>query len=181
MDLGIDKTKLLQYKAALIKLLGEPAKMRLALVGVLTGLAIVAIYMPLSDQIDQNQRLLAAEKKRFDVIKDVESLRREVALCRPRIGQKSDTNEWVNYLLGGMRQARVKLRDMGLKEPQRIGPYKAISLSVEVQGEYGQLKKFVEWLDQSERLLRVDTVRIERLPNGVVMKLYVLGLVKKDA
>ena len=181
MNLGIDKAKLLQYRAQVVRLLGEPVKMRLAVTVVLAGLGAGAVYMPLSDQIDGTRRLLAVEQKRFEAIKDVESLRREVDSYRSRISDKSDTNEWVRYLLAGSRQAQVRLRGMEARDPAKVGPYKAITLIVEIEGAYGQLKQFVEWVEQSDRLLRVDTLRVEKQPGTLLMKVYILGLVRKNA
>jgi hypothetical protein len=181
MDVGIDKAKLLQYKAQVVKFLGHPAKMRIALLTVMLAVAIGGIYMPLSDKIVLQRRLIATEKKRLDCIRDVESLRRETQLYSPRIDANSDTNEWVRYLLDGCRHSRVRLRDMQSKEPQGIGPYTAVSLVMEVQGQYVHLKAFLEWLEQSNRLLRIETVRLEKLPDVVTMKVHVLGLVGKRA
>ncbi len=181
MSLSSDKARLLQYKAQVVKLLGDPMKMRLAIVVAVTGLAGLGIYMPFSDSIDQQRRLVAAEQKRLSVVQDVESLRQQVADYQKRISGQSDTNEWVQYLLAGSRSTNVKLRNMESKEPQKVGPYKAVSLAVEVQGTYPQMKQFIEWLDRSERLLRLDMVRLEKMPDLIVMKVYVLGLVRKGA
>ncbi|MCE5328532.1 MAG: hypothetical protein LLG01_19185, partial [Planctomycetaceae bacterium] len=63
-----DKERLLQYKAQIVKLLGDPLKMRLAIVVVVTLAAALGIYMPFSDSIEQQQRLVAAEKKRLSVV-----------------------------------------------------------------------------------------------------------------
>jgi hypothetical protein len=181
MDLGLDKAKLAAYKAQVTRLLGDPLKMRLAVVVGITGLAIGAVYLPLTDRIDQRRAQVAAEVKRFETIKDVEGLRHEVAQYRPRVSENGDTNDWVQYLLGGLRETKARLRDMEIKEPRNVGPYRAIALVVEVEGTYPQLKQFVEWLDQSERLLRIDGVRFERMPTGIGMKVTILGLVPKHA
>ncbi|MCE5325310.1 MAG: hypothetical protein LLG01_02735 [Planctomycetaceae bacterium] len=181
MSLASDKARLMQYKAQIVKLLGDPIKMRLAIVTAVTLVAALAIYMPFSDEIAQQQRLVAAEKNRLALVQDVENLRKQVCDYQSRIGDKSDTNEWVQYLLAGSRAAKVKLRNMESKEPQKVGPYKAVSLAIEVQGTYPQMKQFIEWLDRSDRLLRLDMMRLEKMPDLIVMKVYVLGLVRKSA
>ena len=48
-------------------------------------------------------------------------------------------------------------------------------------GPSAQLKAFVEWLDQSDRLLRVESVRFEKMPGAILMKINVLGIVRKNA
>lgn len=181
METGIDKAKLLQYKASLAKALGEPAKMRLAVVAGFLLVGIALVYYPLSDQIEQKRLQLSAEQKRAALIQEVEAIRKQVALYRPHIGEHSDTNEWVQFLLAGSRSCQVRLRNMESREPQTVGPYKAVCLAVELEGTYPQLKAFVEWLEQTDRLLRVDTVRFEKMPNALIMKVYILGLIKRNA
>jgi len=181
MDFGIDKAKLQQYKAQVTKLLGHPAKMRVALLVAMTALAVGAVYMPLSDRIEEQRRLISTEKKRLESIREVETLLKEVKQYALRIDAKSDTNEWAQYLLDGSRQAKVRLRDMQSKEARMVGPYSAITLVLEVHGQYPQLKQFLEWLEQSDRLLRVDMVRVEKLPDTLTMKVQILGLVRKNA
>ncbi len=181
METGIDKEKLLQYKAVVLKHLGDRTKLRLSVVFALTFLAFVGVYTPLSDRIDEKRLQAAREKQRLEIIGDVESLRREINSFRGRIPEGSDTNEWVQYVLGGLREVRVKLRDMSCQPPQKVGPYRTVTLSVEVEGTYAEMKQFVEWLEQSDRLLRVDSSQLQKKSNNIVMRLVLLGLVRKNA
>jgi Tfp pilus assembly protein PilO len=181
MDTGLDKAKLLQYHAQIAKLIGDPAKMRLAVVLAATALAIGAVYYPLSGQIEQERVEVESQKKRLETIQAVESLRRDVKAFRSRVDKQSDTNEWVQYMLAGSRQIGVRLRSMETKDPRKVGPYLAVPLTMEMQGTYLQLKSFVEWLDQSERLLRIDALRLEKTPGFIIMRVNVFGLVPKNA
>ena len=181
MDLGLDKAKLLRSKSQIAALIGDPIKMRLAVVFAVAALGVGGIYYPLSGQIAEKRAAVAAEKERLETVQQVESLRRDVTEFRSRIGKQSDSNEWVQYLLDGSRKIGVQLRGMEIKEPRKIGPYMAVSLQMEVQGTYPQVQSFVEWLDQSDRLLRVESLRLEKTPNIILMKIYVLGLVQKNA
>jgi hypothetical protein len=70
---------------------------------------------------------------------------------------------------------------MESSEPRRVGPYRAVTLSMEIEGIYPQLKGYVEWLEKSERVLRIDSVRFEKRPQNLLMKIIVLGLVPKNA
>ncbi len=181
MDFGFDKTKLLQYKAVALKHLSDPVKLRLAVVSALTLLSIICAYVPLSGQITKRTAMLGVEKRRLDAIKEVEALRREAESYRGRISPNADTNEWVQYILGGLRKVNLKLRDMESKQPRKIGPYRAVTLTVEVAGPYSKIKAFMEWLEQSDRLLRVHSIRIEKQPKNLLMKIVLLGLVHKNA
>ena len=181
MNLGIDKAKLQEYKAGIAKALADPAKMRLAVVFLVAGVAVGAVYMPLSGRIDEARLKASAERNRAEAIQGVETLWTEANFYRPRIGQNADTNDWVQYLLAGSRRIPVRLRDMQNREPMKVGPYKAVTFTLEVDGTFTQLKQFTEWLEQSERLLRIDNLRLERQPNSLMMRLQVLGLVQKSA
>ena len=181
MELGLDKTKMVQYKAVVADHLRDPVKLRLGVVTVLTAVAIVGVYLPLSGRIQRTRRQLSAERIREQSIAEVEKLREQVEAYRGRISGHSDTNEWVQYLLEGLRGSQVKLRDMASKKPRPVGPYAAVTLSMEIEGTYPRLKSFVEWLECSERVLRVDAVRLEKRKESVVMKIAVLGLIQKNA
>jgi Tfp pilus assembly protein PilO len=181
METGLDKEKLLHYKAVVLKHLSDRTKLRISVAFSLTFLAVVGVYSPLSDRIRQKKAQVATEKQRREVIVDVEALRREINSFRGRVPEGSDTNEWVQYVLGGLREVRVKLRDMSSKPPQRVGPYRTVTLSLEVEGTYAEMKRFVEWLEQSDRLLRVDSSQLQKKPNNLVMRLVLLGLVRKNA
>lgn len=181
MDLGLDKTKLDKYKALLVKYLGEPVRLRLAVMLALVGVAAGAGYLPLSHRIEQQRRDLDAEVNRAELIRQVESFRKQIEGYQDRLSAKSDTNEWVKFVLGGLRQTQVKLRDMESKEPVKVGPYRAVVLTVEANGTYPQLKRFLEWLEMSPRLLRVDSVRFEKRADEVIMRVMILGLMKGDA
>ncbi len=179
MDTGITKEQLLRYKAIATAHLSDPVKMRLAVIVGITAVAVMAVYKPLADGIETKQQQLVAQKKRADLIAGVEALRKQAGVYRPRISEKSDTNEWVQYILTGLRKSGVKLRDMSSRQPRKVGPYKAIVLTVEVQGNYKTVKKLMEWLEQSDRLLRVDSIRCQKKLGSIEMKISLLGLVGK--
>lgn len=181
MEAGISKEQLLRYKAIAMVHLSDPLKMRLVVIIGMTAIAIMAVYRPLVGQIETKQRQLVSQKKRAGLIANVEALRKQTKIYRPRIGEKSDTNEWVQYILRGLRKSGVKLRDMSSRQPRKVGPYKAIVLTVEVQGNYKAVKSLMEWLDQSDRLLRVDTIRCQKKLGSIEVKVILLGLVGKSA
>ena len=179
MDLGIDKAKIVQYKALLEQYLSDPVKLRLTTVGGLFILAVVLIYMPLSKKIDETKRFLAAEKERSGYIADCEKLQKQAAVFRALMEEKSDTNQWVQYMLEGLGKFQVKLRGMESKQQRKVGPYRAVVFSMEIEGPYPELKKFVEWLESSQSLIRIDSLQFEKGPKNLLMKILVLGIVTK--
>ena len=159
METGIDKAKLMQYKALAEQHLSDPMKLRLTVVGGLLVLTIALVYIPFSKEINQCKKLISAERERNNNIVDCEKLQKDVVVFRALIGEKSDTNEWVQYLLGGMSKFKIKLRGMESKQQRKVGIYKAIVLSMEIEGSYPELKNYVEWVESSERLIRIDLLQ----------------------
>ena len=181
MDTGIDKEKLLAYKAMAVKHLSDPIKLRLTIIGVALLIAMMAVYSPMSDKIRSNRGDLAESERRFETIRDVEILRKEIIGYQDRIPQHADTNEWVRYILDGLRGVQLKLRDMESRQQRKVGPFRTVTLSIEVEGAYPKLQAFMEWLDTSDRFLRVDSINLEKQPDTLVMKVLILGLVRKNA
>jgi Tfp pilus assembly protein PilO len=181
MDVGIDKAKLLHYKEIAMRHLSNPVKLRLTTIFLLVALAIGTIYMPLSKRIQEARKQLADERERNKKITDIDKLSKCMNMYRNRIDKHSDTNEWVQYILDGLQNFKVRLRTMESHEPRRVGPYRTVTLSMEIEGKYADLKAFIRWLDTTERMLRIDSMRFEKRPANLLMKVIVLGLVPKNA
>ncbi len=179
MELGLDKAKIMRYKVLVEQHLSDPVKLRLATLGCLLILIVVVAYMPLSKEIEGNKKLLSAEKERSGYIADCEKLQKQVAIFRALIYEKSDTNEWVRYLLDGLRKFQVKLRGMESKQQRKVGPYRAVAFSMEIEGTYPELKTYVEWLESSQSLVRIDSLQFEKGSKNLLMKIFILGIVPK--
>jgi len=175
----MDKTKMLKYKTLALKHLGNPMKLRLFTIGALLAAAVALIYMPLSDKINLTKQQIAAEKDRISSISEYEKLQKQVEAFHGLIGDQSDTNEWIQYILDGLRKFQVKLRGMESKQEKKVGPYKAAVLSMEVEGPYPELEKFVEWIESSQRILRVDMLQFKQEPKSLLMKIMILGILPK--
>src|SRR6266851_4273510 len=96
-------------KGQLLERLHNPVQLRAFLTGIVLLAGYAGIYMPLSGEMDDTARMLALEKKRLDLGRDIEYLRTQYQNFKQRLPQKSDTNEWVQYVLGGVRRFPLKL------------------------------------------------------------------------
>ncbi|MBN1787220.1 MAG: hypothetical protein JW806_02365 [Sedimentisphaerales bacterium] len=179
MELGIDKAKIMQYKAIAEQYLSDPIKLRLFTVGAVLLLGAAAVYLPISTKIDEYNHFLSAAKERNQFIADCEKLQRQALSFRPLIESKPDTNEWISYLLDGLRQFPIKLLGMSAKKQQSVGPYKAAVLEIDVGGPYQELKNYIEWLEGSGKLLRIDKLHMSQGSKGLTMRIIVLGIIPK--
>jgi cell division protein FtsB len=138
-----------------------------------------AVYVPLNDQIEATSRKLAAETKRLNAAREIESLRAQYQKFKDRIPEKSDPNEWVECVLSGVRKYPLKLVQWDSEPIREVGPYKAVALRLELEGAFPELNGLLNWIETNDRLFRIDLVRIQphRSGNGVlVMQLTVLGV-----
>ena len=80
--------------------------------------------------------------------------------------ENSDPNEWVQYMLAGVRGLPVKLIMIDTDAPKEAGPYRVIPVRIEVEGRFGGVDSFLRWLETNERLLRIDSVKLEPTRTG---------------
>lgn len=166
-------------KKQLLDRLHDPVQLRTLTTVIVLLIAYAAVYMPLADQIEATSRTLAAETRRLDAAREIESLRAQYQKFQKRLPEKSNPDEWVEYILGGVRRFPLKMVQFDADKLREVGPYKAVAFRVELEGAFPDMNGFLNWLETNDRLFRVDLVRIQphRSGNGtMVMTLTVLGV-----
>jgi Tfp pilus assembly protein PilO len=159
--------------------LRNPAQLRMAIASAVLTAGYLGVYSPLSANIDESVRKLTAEKKRLDAACEIESLREQYQSFKDRLPEQSDTNEWVQYILGGVRRFPLKLLVLDPDLVRDVGPYKAAVLKVDLEGNLTEMNGFLNWLETNDRLIRIDMVNIQpdQKKSGTLnMRLIVLGL-----
>jgi hypothetical protein len=167
------------FKTQLVQQLHSPGRLRALVTGLMLLIGYVAIYMPLSNEIAATTEELATEQRRLELARRIERLQVQCRGFEPRLRDKHDPNEWVQYVLTGIRGLPLKLTTLDSDPPRLMGPYQAVVLRIELEGTFRDLSAFVRWLETNERLFRVDAVKIapHRTGQGVlVMQLTVLGV-----
>jgi len=165
--------------AKLLEQLHDPVRLRVLVTGIMLAVGYAGIYMPLSGRIEDTTRKLNKAHKRQALGKDIEYLQAEVDKFQARLPEKTDSNEWVQYMLGGIRKFPTKLIILDLDDPQTVGPYGAVVFHIELAGEFNELDAFLHWLETNQRLFRVDAAKITpalHQDEGLVLQLTVLGI-----
>ena len=159
--------------------LHDPMRLRVLVTAVMLLVGYVAIFMPFSSRIEEKTRRLSDERKRQALANEVDGLRAQVEKFQARLPEDTDTNQWVHYVLDGIRRFPLKLNGMDSQSPQRVGPYEAVVLRIDVEGEFKELDSFLHWLETNQRLFRVDSAKIAPVRNAndrLTMQLSLLGL-----
>ncbi|HMB06015.1 MAG TPA: GspMb/PilO family protein [Isosphaeraceae bacterium] len=108
-----------------------------------------------------------------------DSVRAQVKRFQGRLPENTDPNEWVEYVLGGIRRYPIKLASLKPDTPRKHGPFNVVVLKIALEGAYPDLDKLIGWLESNDRLFRIDSVQLEphRSSNGDMnMVLVVLGV-----
>jgi Type II secretion system (T2SS), protein M subtype b len=167
-------------KAGMGGRLKNPAFLRSVITGTVLAIAYLGVFSPLSARIDDTVREFKAQKKRLELVCDIERLRHEYEALKGRWPDKSDTNEWVEYVLGGIRRFPLKLAVLNPEAVRDIGPYKAVVLRIELNGHLPDMNGFLKWLEANDRLIRVDILSVEpslQKDGTLVMHLTILGII----
>ena len=171
------KDKKTALKAWLFKRLRNSNQLRMILTGFVVLIGYGVVYMPLSNDIADTRATLLAAQKRLRLTKEIESLRAEYKQCQPRLSEKPDPNEWVQYVLGDLRTRPVNLRTVDFRPVRDVGPYKAIVLRIELEGSFQNLQAFLSWLETNKRFFRVDGLNIATTKGqNLVMELAIMGM-----
>jgi Tfp pilus assembly protein PilO len=163
----------------LIERLHDPFQLRVFITGLALAVGYVAVYMPFDRHIQETTRELKQAQKRSDLGSEIEQLRAQVESFQPRLPEETDTNEWMQYVLAELRKTPLRLASLDSDDPERVGPYEAVVLQLELEGPFEDLDSFLHWAESNERLFRVDSANISppRTDNGKLsMQLTLLGL-----
>jgi len=164
-------------KSSLLERLHNPVQLRIGVMAVVFLLGYVAIYTPLNDQIAATTKKLERDKKRLETARSLESLQKQYRVFEDRVPQQTDNKEWMQCLVEGTRLFPLKVTKIDYREPRPVGPYKAITMQIELEGSFVNLDRFLVWLETNKRLLRADDLRLSpRDSKTMIMSVTVLGL-----
>ncbi len=159
--------------------LRDPFRFRIFVTLVVLGLAYFAIYSPLNGKIEETKRKLSQEQTLETLSQDVELLRAQMELFEHRLVKDSDANEWIEYVLNGVRALPLQLVNLDLKDERKVGLYRAFGLRLEVSGRMKDLDALLHWLETNDRLFRIDVMNLapdRKQETRRVMQLELLGL-----
>jgi len=173
------KPKRPPLSAQFVSVLRSPIQFRVLSTIVILGGWYMGFAMPTTTEIDELTQKTTRETKRVQIATEVERLRAQVALFDSRLPKKTDSNEWVQYMLEGTRKfPDVKLSMIDTDGTKDVGPFKAVIIKMEVAGTFETINTWLRWVESNPRLLRVDSIRLDprKDQGGMVAKLTVLGV-----
>jgi Tfp pilus assembly protein PilO len=162
----------------LVERLYDPLQFRIFVAAVMLAIGYAGVYMPLDDRIAETTKDLKKAKEYQKLTEEVEDLQSQAVRACARLPKDTDTNEWVQYVLTGVRKLPVKMVSLDSAPAKKVGPFEAVVLQVELHGKYHGLESFLDWVETNERLFRIDSISVSAAKRGnlLEMKLMLLGL-----
>jgi hypothetical protein len=151
-------------------------RMAVAATGAVFAVGLFFVSRPLGERIDRASDRLAKAESRTELASNIAELRRQAALFNKKLPQGIDLNDWTNYLLGGIRAQRVRLSRMDPKDQLTLGPCKVLSWQIEMEGDFDSLSRVVEWLENGQRLIRIDRLVLQGANGHLSMSMLCKGL-----
>jgi hypothetical protein len=158
--------------------LRNPGRLRMAITGLLLCLGYAGIYLPGAAHLETVRQRIQIEETRQELFNDVTFLEAQLAMYAERIST-DDPNQWVQYVIDGIRQFPVKLVNLDSGDMKRLSPYRVVTMRVNTVGKMEDLDAMLHWLETDKRLFRIDSVKIEpskESPELRSMQISLLGL-----
>jgi len=143
--------------------LRDPFRFRIFVAMIALAIAYFGVYQQLSGKIDGTKRQLNKETERETLANEVDMLRAQKEFFEDRLKKDSDANEWIQYVLGGVRSLPLELINLDSEEERTAGSYKCVAMRLSVSGEMKDLGQLLLWLETNDRIFRIDVLAIEPL------------------
>lgn len=160
--------------------LQDPLRLRFILCGVLLLGWYFGHHSPATDYIQLTTTRTEAEKKRIATAQQVEMLRKRLAPYQSRIPKREGQNELIQYVMAHVRKTPLKLVDLNPGKNEDMGTLRAIELKLKLEGSYADLDGFLSWVEHEQRLLRIDSLKVQQAgaqKRGLGIELTLTGLV----
>jgi hypothetical protein len=152
-------------------------RMAVAAIGGVFIIGLMIVARPLSQRIDGANERLAKAEGRMMLASDVYDLRKQSGHYKKKVPRGVDLNDWTYYLLEGIRTQKVKLTKMEPKKQMSLGPCKILTWNIEMSGSFEALSHVVEWMENGERLVRLDKLMMQMHGGKLSMSLVLKGIV----
>jgi hypothetical protein len=152
------------------------SRMAVATIG---GMALAGFFFasqPLSERIDAANLRYSRAETRMHLGSDVADLRRLAGLYAKKLQRGVDLNDWTQYLLNGINAQRVRLSKLDPTDAQSLGPCKVLTWDCVIEGDFESLARVVEWLENGDRLIRLDRILFEGKHGRLVLTMNIRGL-----
>ena len=178
----VDKKQLEGFKRLGRRIGGDPARLRLTVCLLLTGLGVFGVERPLGVRLAHARTAQLAAKKSSQMAEEVAFFTRQKAAYDPRAAVSGDITDWQNYVLEKLRCTTATLISLEPHKPLAKGVFTVLEMELVAKGSsYREFADFVDRLEHGERLVRIEKLRMEKQQTSISLTCLIRGLVKASA
>lgn len=173
-----------RYKQLILGHLRHPLKLRFLLCVTIVAGWYFLFYSPLSKQMAATTSGISGERKKLGTAREFEQLKKELAPYQKRIPKEADANDLMHHVIDHIRTSPMKLLDLKPEKPKDLGPYEAFGFRLTLEGRFAEIYEFLKWVETDERLLRIDSFKLDpaiQQPGRLTAQLVLLSLAEKPA
>jgi len=177
-----EKTSKSSVPRQVLTLLRNPTRLRLALSAAILLSWYFGVYSPTSEYMTLASTRTDSERKRAVTAREIEKLRSILTPCQDRIPDQAGLNELIQYVMAHVRTLPINLIDLKPGKVKDHGPYDNLSLRLQFESTYEDLDALLHWVETNQRLLRVDTLKIDpaKEKNRLTVQLELVSLAEKE-
>ncbi|NLF08651.1 MAG: hypothetical protein GX594_11845 [Pirellulaceae bacterium] len=159
--------------------LHDPVILRLCVIAAMTAIGYFAVYAPLQEKNAATSIKLKKDQNLLELGADLESLVANYSKFKDRIPEQTDSKEWAQYILDGLRGFPVELSTLDCSGTAKLGPYRTMVLKVNMEGPFREIDNCIRWLETNKRLLWIEEFALtpsKDANNYVTIKMTIVGL-----
>jgi hypothetical protein len=168
-----DYIKVEEIESKILPLLQDPKRLRLA---VILGIGIIGlggIGMPMRMKMRSLEKELVKESRRQEIITSIQRMKTKLKVYTKHLNKKGDLNWWIEYILNSSRKCHLKIREYKPFTPKtlaaRPGAFKGYLLQFQVDGNYRNLFKFVNWIESNKWSMRIPRLVFQKERGGTAI------------
>lgn len=181
MDTGLDTPQVRAVRKWCGRILQDPERLRLAVVGLVTAAGVFVLGRPEAARLAAAKEKAAKLEATAEAAEELHRLVRGSGAYLSRVPKDVDIASWQDYLAQRIEASKVTMRKIEPRKTLQTGPFRVVIIEVTVDGTFPQIVDFMDRIERGERIARLDRISFEKRAAALGVRFQVLGLVKVRA
>ncbi|MBC8327733.1 MAG: hypothetical protein H8E31_03205 [Planctomycetes bacterium] len=130
------------------------------LAAVILVVGLLAVRLPFGMRLDAARANRDQQQRLVEDLLEVQAMMDVARVYRERLTEADDVVVWQEYVQRQLELAGGRLLEFVPGVPISSGNFKILDLEIRATGDYSQLADFVDRLERSEHLIRIDDLGV---------------------
>ena len=124
------------------------------------------VYVPSQQRVHQIHTQIAQEEEQQQTKTEVAALLLQIDQYRKRLPDEPDPSWLIREVVAHAKQAGVQLTTINQAPPQTFPEFTHLSVNLQFTASYHQLGTFLDAIERSNRLIRVEQLHLRAVDEG---------------